>query len=140
MRTNEFRKWLQHGYRGLHGNRLDKLTINLRTANCERVDRYEGDLDQHAANDGMVKLLSRLTYSTEDQRRGMQPRHCVPIDGDVRNGSSTLKSAVNLYRQFCLAWPSGAPEPAFLATPDTTLDEDEYPNSHHRRVVAERHY
>ena len=137
MRTNEFRKWLQHGYRGMHGNRLDKLTINLRTANCERVDRYEGDLDQHAANDGMVKLLSRLTYSTEDQRRGMQPRHCVPIDGDVRNGSSTLKSAVNLYRQFCLAWPSGAPQPAFLATPVTTLEEDEYPNSYHRRVVAE---
>ena len=120
MRTNEFREWLRHGYRGKQGIALGEATIAARTANCETVNRYEGNLDQHAASDGMVKLLSRLTYSTDDQKQGKQPQHGVPIKGNIHNGSASLKSAVNLYRQFSLAWPLGTPQPAFLEAQRTS--------------------
>lgn len=117
MRTSEFRDWLRHVHLGKQGSALGDATIAARTANCETVDRCEGDLDRHAATDGMVELLSRLTYSTADQERGIQPRHRVPIAGDLRTGSATLKSAVKLYQQFCSMWPAGAPRPAFPEAP-----------------------
>ena len=75
-------------------------TIRSRTANCGRLARYEGDLDGHFDKDGMEELFARLTYSTDDQRRGQPPRHCVPINGNIRNGTATLKSAAELYRSF----------------------------------------
>ena len=79
---------------------LSEGTIRSRTANCGRLARFEGDLDGHFDRDGMEELIARLTYSTDDQRRGQPPRHCVPIDGNIRNGTATLKSAAELYRSF----------------------------------------
>ena len=81
--------------RGLPDN-----TIRSRTANCDRLAQYEGDLDAHFDNDGMAGLLARLTYSTNDQREGVPKRHDVPINGDIRNGTATLKSAATLYWKF----------------------------------------
>ena len=113
MRTKEFIDWLRHGHIGQQVATLGASTIAARAANCETVDRYEGDLDQHAANGGIAELLMRLTYSTDDQKRGVPLRHRVPIDGDLRTGSATLKSAIKLYKQFCVEWPPGAPRPDF---------------------------
>ena len=121
MRTTEFRDWLQHVHIGKQGSALGDTTIAARIANCETVDRCEGDLDQHVAKDGMFDLQSRLTYSADDQKRGIPLRHRVPINGDPRTGSATLKSAVKLYRQFCVAWPPGAPRPAFPEVPRTPV-------------------
>ena len=75
-------------------------TISNRLANCRRVEHYEGDLDGHFDNDQCQNLLYRLTYSTDDQDRKRQPKHDVPIDGNLRNGTATLKQAVGLYTEF----------------------------------------
>ena len=80
--------------------RFNERTIGSRTSNCKRVERYEGDLDRHFDNDQCQGLLWRLTYSTDDQATGRTPRHSVPINGDLRTGSATLKQAVGLYVQF----------------------------------------
>ena len=90
----QFESYLRN-VRGLSDN-----TIGSRIANCNRLERYEGDLDAHFDNDGMADLLDRLTYSTHDQHKGLPPRHRVPINGDVRNGTATLKSAATLYMEF----------------------------------------
>jgi hypothetical protein len=90
---------------------MDVATITARIANCERIEHFEGDLDQHAVADGMAGLLARLKYSMDDQRKNLPLGHRVPIKGNRREGSATLKSAVNLYRQFYEAWPLGAPGP-----------------------------
>ena len=94
MRTRRFEKWLDI-VRGLGSG-----TIASRIANCERVERFEGDLDAHFEADGLQRLIERLTYLAEDERFGRRPDHGVPISGNVRNGSATLKSAVKLYREF----------------------------------------
>ena len=75
-------------------------TIRNRLSDCDRLARHEGDLDAHFDKDGMEDLLARLTYSTGDQRRDLPPKHCVPINGDIRTGTATLKSAAKLYRSF----------------------------------------
>ena len=80
--------------------RLREPTIGSRISNCRRVERYEGDLDEHFRSDQCQNLLWQLTYSTDDQNRNRTPKHRIPIDGDVRTGSATLKQAVALYVQF----------------------------------------
>ena len=119
MRRIEFETWLHHSYRCKNGSAMDEATITARIANCKRVELFEGDLDKHASEDGMAGLLSRLNYSMEDQRKGLQLRHSVPIDGDLRTGSATLKSAVNLYSQFYEACPPGPPSPTSQETTPT---------------------
>ena len=79
---------------------FSERTIGSRTSNCKRVELYEGDLDRHFDNDQCQGLLWRLTYSTDDQDRGRAPRHSVPINGNLRTGSATLKQATGLYVQF----------------------------------------
>lgn len=108
MRRIEFETWLRRSYMCDSGSAMAEAAITTRIANCKRVECVEGDLDQHASADGMVGLLSRLVYSTDDERQDVTPRHCVPIKGNRRTGSATLKSAVNLYRLFYEAWPLGA--------------------------------
>ena len=94
MHTAQFENWL----REVAG--LSAGTVGSRLNNCKRLERYEGDLDEHFDADGMAILLARLTYSTTDERQGVPTLHRVPIDGNRRTGTATLKSAAVLYKQF----------------------------------------
>lgn len=93
MKINEFRNWLEEqGYK--------PNVVNSRVANCLTVCNYEGDLDVLYGEDGCQDLLMRLCYSTEDERWGRPAKHKIPIRGNIRTGSATLKQAVNLYLRF----------------------------------------
>lgn len=93
MNETGFRSWLQNqGY--------NIGTTNSRVSNCLRVCEYEGNIDSLYRDDKCKTLLNRLTYSTSDERYGRPPRHSIPINGNVRNGTATLKQAVRLYIQF----------------------------------------
>src|SRR5690606_36844451 len=81
-------------------NGSDFRTIQSRISNCRTVENYEGDLDEHYAKDNGYSLLERLTYSTLDQRNDLQASHKIPINGNVRTGSATLKQAVKLYMSY----------------------------------------
>ena len=75
-------------------------TAASRVSSCKRIERYEGDLDDLFKADGLVSLLRSLTYSTEDANRNLPARHNVPINGNLRNGTATLKQAAGLYQKF----------------------------------------
>lgn len=75
-------------------------TVQNRLSNCKKVEKYEGDLDLHYEKDKGFSLLERLTYSTEDQELDRPQKHIIPINGDIKNGTSTLKNSVNLYMKF----------------------------------------
>lgn len=94
MQKEKFKVWLTTN------RQLTGRTIDSRIANCRTVEKYEGDLDLHFDEDRMRDLLERLSYSTKDQRGKGSTRHKIPIKGDVRNGSATLRSAVLLYNKF----------------------------------------
>ena len=93
---------LESGFRDYLRNvrGLSARTISSRISSCRRVERYEGNLDQHFDNDQCHNLLWRLTYSAEDHNQQRPPKHNIPIGGNLRTGSAILKRAVSLYVQF----------------------------------------
>jgi hypothetical protein len=93
MLEHEFYQWLLK-YRG------EARTANARRANCLRIEKYEGDLDDHYGLDNCASLLQKLIYSTDDQKNKRPAKHCIPVNGDIRNGTATLKSALSLYVSF----------------------------------------
>ena len=91
MMESEFRDHLRSLRKPDGGVRLQKRPIQDYVSRCKRVEGYEGDLDRHFNKDKCRDLLQRLSYPHD---------HKIPIDGDIRNGSSSLKSAVKLYAEF----------------------------------------
>ena len=93
MRIEDFKKWLKKsGY--------TDSTVKTRAGNCNKVSKYEGDLDLLFVKDECADLLARLNYTTDDERNNRKVKHKVPINGNKRNGSATLKKSVNLYVEF----------------------------------------
>lgn len=91
---NDFRIWLVE-YCGLKAS-----TAANRAANISSIEKYYDDIDT-IMNHGNVKgLLRDLSYSTDDERADRKPRHNVPICGNIRTGSATLKQAVARYIEF----------------------------------------
>lgn len=103
MKTREFRHWLESEYLQRSGKLLAAGTQVSRTANCSTVEQYEGDLDEHFERDGLAGLLRKLAYMTDERDEGRLPRHRIPINGDAVNGSTTYRSAIQLYRKFRVA-------------------------------------
>lgn len=93
MNAEKFKSWLEFKDKPL-------TTIQNRISNCRNVENYEGDLDQHFIKDYGLSLLEKLSFSTADERNNSPAKHKIPINGDMRNGSATLKQAVNLYISF----------------------------------------
>lgn len=100
MKEDAFRLWLLNHHCNADGGSLDIRTISSRLSNCRTVERYEGDLDLQFDQDHLCSLLERMTYSREEERQSWPARHRIPINGNLRNGSATLRSAVSLYKQF----------------------------------------
>lgn len=104
MRTEQFEAWLR--------TFCSRSVTRTRLSNCKRVDDYEGDLDQHYESDGMDELQARLTYSTDDDRNDRPLLHSMPIAGNRRTGTATLKyAACTVYKEFSETWPRGASTP-----------------------------
>lgn len=93
MNTELFRKYLEL-------NRYSKNTINSRISNCETIERYYKDLDILYQENQLTPLLEELVYTTDDERNNAPVLHKIPIDGNLRTGTSTLKSALKLYKDF----------------------------------------
>ena len=88
---SEFRDYLRSLRKDDGGVRLEKRSIQDCVSRCRRVERHEGDLDQHFNKDQCCDLLQRLSNPHD---------HKIYIKGDLGNGSSSLKSAVKLYAEF----------------------------------------
>ena len=87
------------GYLRETGQRRE-TTIRNRVSNCKRVEQFEGDLEDHFDKDECQNVLARLAYTSSDQDLDLKPKHDIPIHGDIRTGSATLKHAVALYVRF----------------------------------------
>jgi len=92
MKENDFFIWLQ--------DRFNEHTSSSRISNCRRVEEFEGDLDNHYVTDQCKNLLTRLTYSKKDEASNRKPKHRIPINGNIYNGTATFRAAVNLYIKF----------------------------------------
>lgn len=98
MQTEDFAKWL-----------MDNKISSFRTylGKLERVEQYEGNLDEHFSIDACASLLKKLTYSKTHQVNGELPAHTIPIEpikNDVfksyYDGTRDYKCRVNKYIEF----------------------------------------
>jgi hypothetical protein len=101
MRLQEFEHWLTWDYKIKNGAPMDPAARSSRLSNCKRLESFEGDLDRHFTADRFRHLRERLCYSRGDERVGSPARHNIPIDGNIREGTATYRSTLNLYLQFC---------------------------------------
>ena len=93
MKETSFRKWLEsYGYNG--------RTIQNRLSNVKHVEEYYNHLDSRIENGNIDRVLSDMSYTTDDERNQRKPRHLIPVNGNIRAGTATLKQALNLYIQF----------------------------------------
>lgn len=129
MNESGFRKWLQcQGY--------NAGTTNSRVSNCVRVCEFEGDIDVLYTKDKCKELLFRLTYTTEDERQGRQPRHSVPINGNIRNGTATLKQAAGLYIRYLEDYGKTViAEQSSPSSTNTAKKENEIPITQSTKIV-----
>jgi hypothetical protein len=78
----------------------DPAATKSRISNLRRIESWYGDLDALDAEDGLASVLADLAYTASDARSGAANPSVIPIDGDIRNGLATLRSAVNKYLRF----------------------------------------
>lgn len=96
MFEKEFYNWLKNI------KNFSENTIKSRISNCQRVELFEDNLDNLFKNDKCANILYKLSYSKNDEYYRKHPLHKIPINGNIYNGSSTLKQAVGLYVNFKL--------------------------------------
>lgn len=98
MMINEFKKWL-----------IDNKISSSQTfvGKLQRIEKYEGNIEEHYKNDKCIQLLKRLTYSTADQNAKSNPLHSIPIESDSNDkyksfydGTRDYKSRLNKYVEF----------------------------------------
>lgn len=93
--NKQFKTWLIDEYG------LQESGANSRVANISTIEKYYGDIDALIKNGSIQNLLTDLSYTTDDERHNREARHNIPIKGNIRTGSATLKQAVNRYVEFC---------------------------------------
>ena len=91
----DFKTWLVEEYG------LQESAAISRVANISTIEKYYGEeIDTLIKNRGVHSLLNELSYSTDDERNNRPQKHKVPISGNIRTGSATLKQAVSRYVEF----------------------------------------
>ena len=78
----------------------DPAATNSRISNLRRIEAAYGDLDAIHDEDDFASVLSDLNYSTNDARSSAPNRARVTINGDLRTGLATLRSALSKYMRF----------------------------------------
>jgi hypothetical protein len=94
MKTEQFSEWLREA------KKFKKNVVQSRLSNCHRVEAYYSDLDAHYRKDGGKHLSYSFSYSTRDEREKRLTLHVIPINGNLRTGTATLKQSIKLYIQF----------------------------------------
>lgn len=98
MNIEQFRLYLSRKY-------SNQRVIGDAISRCKRVEKYEGDLDEHFVHDRGKSLLNKLAYSKEDANRQVEPNHSIPIKGtkgylSIYEGTLSIYRAVELYFDF----------------------------------------
>ena len=96
MRDDDFARWLKNIYKTRKGTSLVAAAQRDSISRCRLIERYEGDLDKNFLQDGLKRILSRLECPD------VNPRHDIPIDGNPKTGTASLKTAANHYFYFCI--------------------------------------
>lgn len=90
MNIEHFRAYLSKKYD-------NERVIGDAISRCKRVEKYEGDLDEHYSKDAGISILNKLSYSKEDSLRQIEPKHSIPIKGS-KGYQSIYEGTLSIYR------------------------------------------
>ncbi len=106
-----FHKWMTNeGY--------SENTVSSRVSEINRIKGAYPMLDKMIQNGTISKIEDDFIYSKEDANAGKQPKHNIPISGNVYNGTASLRSALRLYTRFYRSV-----NPSAIKTPLTQLKD-----------------
>ena len=128
---DDFKAWMKvQGY--------SEGSCTSRPANIRTVERAYGEtLDEIHVRGGLRDLVGQLVYSSEDERRRRPNPSKIEIQGNVRNGLSTLKQAVLLYSKFLgAAWTD--PDADAVQQHVETADSPDLGGPENQRLSLER--
>lgn len=91
---SDFKDWLINEYG------LKETAAASRAGNISTIEKYYGNIDTLIKNGYVQVLFRELSYTTDDERNHRLPMHKIPIHGNIRTGSATLKQALNRYIEF----------------------------------------
>lgn len=94
IEENDFKNWL------IINKNYKKNVVQSRLSNCNIIEKHYGDLNKHFQIDGGNNLLELFKYSKDDERNNRPALHKIGIDGNIREGTATLKQALKLYFEF----------------------------------------
>jgi|LSQX01.1.fsa_nt_gb hypothetical protein len=99
MRAEAFRNWL-------HGKISSKPISDCISRCCRIEECLKLDLDEEYIKDGGHNLIKLLEYSADDERLNKAaPKGITFMPGsNIRNGMSSLRSAVKKYFEFCRSY------------------------------------
>lgn len=86
----------------LLSNGYNKNTADSVNSRVNRLNE-EYSIEHEFERDGCADVLSELTYTTEDQDRGLLPKTSIIIDGNYVTGLRSLKKALSLYVDYLKA-------------------------------------
>ncbi|RVT84210.1 DUF91 domain-containing protein [Rhodobacteraceae bacterium CCMM004] len=90
MDDQGFRRWLERT-----GDAPN--TVNTRFAMLRRIEKHYGDLDLAHSDDLCESILTELSYSTSDARRGEPNPSRIPIEGDVTSNLASYRTHLRKY-------------------------------------------
>ena len=89
-----FKKWLIE-FRGLKAS-----VASFRVSNCGAIEKVYGNLEEHYFLDGCKNILSQLQYTKKDERENNEKMHLINIDGNIYNGTATLRQTLSRFVEF----------------------------------------
>jgi len=96
IRADAYSDWLQ--------GKIAKRPISDSISRCRRIeDGLKLDLDEEYEKDGGRSLMKLLEYSADDERLNKPAPQGIEFtpNSNIRNGMSSLRSAVKKYFEFC---------------------------------------
>lgn len=92
MKVAAFRDWLE--------TRYVPAGASSRASEVARIEAAYGDLDNHLLKDDFASIFAELEYGAADEAYGLPNPSRIIINGNVRNGLASLKTALRCYQKF----------------------------------------
>ena len=93
MQTENYKNWLL-------AQNYQSGTITAQMHRAGRAEEHYGDLDNLYNNDRLERLISELTYTTQDRRNNRLNETKIPFEGNTYNNLASYKDAIRRYRKF----------------------------------------
>jgi hypothetical protein len=88
----DFKNWLETNYGG--------NVVNTKLSQINKIEAVYGDIDTHFEKGNIHEIIQDLTYSASDERDSKPNSSKINIDGNIRNGLASYKSAISVYKKF----------------------------------------